>query len=402
MTAIQDFFSNMRIEKFESFKLDSDLSIFEINQNTVIFFDLEDNPQINKYIKNQHSELVKKFADVDRNLIYISNSGYPKDIRGLLKFYLPYLSASDLQQFYFEEHIFSKAVNEMTNEMLELFEEKSSGSVYKCEYQSILDYIGYKGNIKSGFIFFDHPDYRNYNTQYNASILECNDLLLKDSPDTFFENLIKFFKKEKERIEEYDCMIDNSPEYYAYQNLDDDTKEKVVEIQRQLRELRDSGQLLLALPILKDILNSEANKINLNSVSKVLIMSNYRIVLPYFDNLEIQLSHLTKAVYILFYNNPQGINIKELYKYKKELLVLYSNISYQIDYDKIQQSIEDLVNPESKAIYTHISRIKAAFYKQMYYVYAKNYIVAGKNFGDDFKYIPIIKTNVIYDPEFDD
>ncbi|WP_035669380.1 hypothetical protein [Flavobacterium sp. 83] len=398
MADIQEFFANMRIEKFENFKLDSNLSNFDVSENTVVFFDLEDNPQISQYIENQFSELNKKFAEVNRNLIYISNLDYPKDIRDLLKFYLPYLSASDLKKFYSEEHILSK----MVNEMFELFEGKSSGSVFKSEYQSILDYIGYKGNIKSGFIFFDHPDYRNYNTHYNTSILECNDLLLKDSPDAFFEKLIQFFKNENDRIEEYDCMIDNSPEYYAYQNLDDDTKEKVLEIQSQLRELRDSGQLLFALPILKDILNSEANKINLNSVSKVLIMSNYRIVLPYFDNLEIQLSHLTKAIYILFYNNPQGINIKELYKYRKELLDLYSNISYQIDYDKIQQSIDDLVNPESKAIYTHISRIKTAFYKQMYYVYAKNYIVAGKNFGDDFKYIPIIRTNVIYDPEFND
>lgn len=398
MISIQDY----KIEKFQCFRFDSKLSDFDIRENTIIFFDLGNNPHINQYIRNQYSELNKKFAEVDRNLIYISNLDYPKDIRDLLKFYLPYLSASDLKKIYSEEHIASKVVNEMMNAMLELFEEKSIDSAYKSEYQSILDYIGYKGTIKSGFVFFDNLDYYNYDPNYNASILECNDFIINDSPDIFFENLIQFFKKEKNRIEEYDCMIDNSPEYYAYQNLDDNTKEKVLEIQSQLRELRDSGQLLLALPILKDILNSEANKINLNSVSKLLIMSNYRIVLPYFDNLEIQLSHLTKAVYILFYNNPQGINIKELYKYKKELLDLYSNISYQIDYDKIQQSIEDLVNPESKAIYTHISRIKSAFYKQMYYVYAKNYIVAGKNFGDDFKYIPIIRTNVIYDPEFDD
>ncbi|MFV8324685.1 hypothetical protein [Flavobacterium sp. ZS1P14] len=398
MANLQDYFANLRIEKFDSFKFHNNLSSFNIDQNAIVFFDLENNLQINKYIKNQYSDLNKKFAEGGKNFIYLSNLGYPKDIRGLLKFYLPYLSPSDLKKFYSEEHIVSKLMNEMTK----LFDEKLSGSVFKSGYQSILDYIGYKGNIKSGFIFFDNLDFYNYDPNYNTSILECNDLLLKDSPDAFFENLILFFKNEKNRIEEYDCMIGNTQEYYAYDNLDEDAKEKVLEIQSQLRELRDSGQLLLALPILKDILNSEANRINLNSVSKVLIMSNYRIVLPYFDNLEIQLSHLTKAVYILFYNNPQGINIKELYKYKKELLDLYSNISYQIDYDKIQQSIEDLVNPESKAIYTHISRIKAAFYKQMYYVYAKNYIVSGKNFGDDFKYIPIIRTNVIYDPEFDD
>jgi hypothetical protein len=149
-------------------------------------------------------------------------------------------------------------------------------------------------------------------------------------------------------------------------------------------------------------LNNEVNKINLDSTNTIAISNDYRIVLPHFDNLEIQLSHLTKAVYILFYNNPYGINIKELYNYKKELENLYSKISNQLDYDKMMQSIEDLVKPESKAIYTHISRIKSAFYKQMDFVYAKNFIVAGGTFGDDFKYISIIRPKILYDPEFDD
>lgn len=398
MADIQDFFINMRIDKFENFKLGADLSKFEINQNTVIFFDLENNHQLNQYIVNQFSELRRKFKKVDKNLIYIETVDYPTDIRGLLKFYLPYLSASDLKKFYSEEHIVSKLMNGMAK----LFDENPSSSVYKSEYQSILDYIGYKGNIKSGFVFFDNLGYYNYDPNYNASILECNDLLLKDSPDAFFENLIKFFKKEKDRIEEYDYMIGNAPEYEDYQHLDEDAKEKILEIQSQLQELRNSGQLLFALPILKDILNREANKINLKTSNNIVISSDYRIVLPNFDNLEIQLSHLTKSIYVLFYKYPHGINIKELYKYRKELEGLYSRISNQLDYDKMMQSIEDLVNPENKAIYTHISRIKSAFYKQMDFVYAKNFIVSGKTFGDDFKFISVIKPGIVYDPEFDD
>lgn len=383
MVSIQDY----KIEKFQCFRFGSKLSDFDIRENTVIFFDLEDNPQINQYIKKQFSELNKKFAEVDKNLIYISNLDYPKDIRDLLKFYLPYLSANDLQQFYSEEHIVSKFMNEM----VKLFDEKSSGSVFKSEYQSILDYIGYEGNIKAGFVFFDHPDYLNYNTHYNTSILECNDLLLKDSPDIFFENLIQFFKNEKNRLDECDYCLGGGDS--RYENLDEDAKEKIREIQIQLRELKDSGQLLFALPILKNILNIEANMINLNTTNNIVISNDYRIVFPYFDNLEIELSHLTKAVYIVFYNNPQGINIKELYKYKNELLSLYSKISNQLDYDKMSQSIEDLVNPESKAIYTHISRIKATFFKQMDYMYAKHYIVDGASHGDDLKYISILKVN---------
>lgn len=388
MANLQDYFANLRIEKFDSFKFHNNLSSFNIDQNAIIFFDLENNPKINNYIENQYSELNKKFAQVDKNFIYLSNLGYPKDIRNLLKFYLPYLSASDLKQFYSEKHI----ALTFTKQITELFNEKPDVSSFLSEYQSILDYIGYKGNIKCGLLFFDND---------TTSILECNDFAIKGNTEVFFNDLTTFFNNTKGEIEESDFMIGNTLEYDPYENLDEDAKEKIREIQIQLRELKDSGQLLFALPILKDILNNEVIKVNLDSTNTIAISNDYRIVLPHFDNLEIHLSHLTKAVYILFYNNPYGINIKELYKYRKELENLYSRISNQLDYDKMMQSIEDLVKPESKAIYTHISRIKSAFYKQMDLVYAKNFIVSGKTFGDDFKFISIIRPRIVYDPEFD-
>ncbi|MFV5694018.1 hypothetical protein ACM55G_01090 [Flavobacterium sp. LB3P122] len=389
MANLQDYFANLRIEKFDSFKFNNSLSSFNIEQNAIIFFDLENNPEINKYIKNQYSVLNKKFAEGGKNFIYLSNLGYPKDIRSLLKFYSPYLSATDLKQFYSEKHI----ALTFTKQITELFNEEPDVSSFLSEYQSILDYIGYTGNIKCGFLFFDND---------TTLILECNDFVVTGNTEVFFNDLIAFFKHVKGEIEESDSMIGNTQAYDPYENLDEDAKEKIRGIQIQLRELKDSGQLLFALPILKDILNNEANKINLDSTNTIAISYDYRIVLPHFDNLEIQLSHLTKAVYILFYNNPYGINIKELYNYKKELENLYSKISNQLDYDKMMQSVEDLVKPESKAIYTHISRIKSAFYKQMDFVYAKNFIVAGGTFGDDFKYISIIRPKIVYDPEFDD
>jgi hypothetical protein len=379
----QDYLLNLKLEKFESFKLNSDLSKFDISQNMVIFFDLEDNYNVNQYIKSQFEVLHQKFVDVDKNFIYISNLDYPNKLESLIKFYLPYLSKDDSQQFNF----LNQSTLKTESLLMKIFDNKPNTSFFHTQYQSLLDYIEYKGNIKSGFMFFDD------NISY---IVECNDFILKDNPEEFFKNIIAYFYAEKVRENDYDdfpsfhlsppCFFDD-----PFENVDKETIETIREIENQLRTLKNSGQLLFALPILKKILIDEANKINLNSSSSLLIDDEYNIILPNFNNLEIQLSHLTKVVYVLFYKNPNGINIKELYKYKTELLDLYSNISNQLDFDKMKQSIEDLVSPENKAIYTHLSRIKTAFYKQMDYVYAKNYIVAGDDFGDDFKYIPIIK-----------
>lgn len=71
---------------------------------------------------------------------------------------------------------------------------------------------------------------------------------------------------------------------------------------------KQRGQLLFALPFLKQLLNIEVENL---TKSNSVIDKDFRILLPEFNNLEIQLSHLTKAVYFLFYKNPQGINIKK-------------------------------------------------------------------------------------------
>jgi len=48
-----------------------------------------------------------------------------------------------------------------------------------------------------------------------------------------------------------------------------------------------------------------------------------------------------------------------------------------LDYDKMSKSIDDVINLETKAIYTHLSRIKSAFYKIMDASFAQYYIVSG-------------------------
>ncbi|MBC7641633.1 MAG: hypothetical protein H7174_04750, partial [Flavobacterium sp.] len=273
------------------------------------------------------------------------------------------------------------------NEIEKVFNDNSKNS-YNTDYQNILDYFGYSGTIKCGLLFFDY---------YNANSIDCSDLILQDNQEIFFAELLLYFQKVKKE-EQVDYMISNPPN--PYENLDEEALNKINEIQKQLSELKQNGQLLFALPILKELLEKEINKIDFNSENNLLIDKDFRILLPNFNNLEIQLSHLTKAIYILFYNNSQGINIKHLYAYKKEIVSLYAGISNQMDYDKMLQSIEDLVRPDSKAIYTHISRIKSAFYKQMDYKFADKFIVNSANFGNDYKFIPILKNKIDQEEEF--
>ena len=78
-------------------------------------------------------------------------------------------------------------------------------------------------------------------------------------------------------------------------------------------------------------------------------------------------------------------------RFKDNLFEIYLKISPLSDLDKINKSVEDIVNVETKAIYTHISRVKSAFLKLMDYKFAKHYIIDGESHGSSFKGISILQ-----------
>lgn len=139
--------------------------------------------------------------------------------------------------------------------------------------------------------------------------------------------------------------------------------------------------MLIEFKILKDLLNKQSEKIDFKSISKMEIDYQNKIQLPYFKK-EVELSHLTQSIHFLFLKHPEGINLKELSNSKKELLTIYTSVSNQLDYDKMAKSIDDVINLETKAIYTHLSRIKSAFYKIMDDSFARHYIISSSGEED--------------------
>ena len=124
--------------------------------------------------------------------------------------------------------------------------------------------------------------------------------------------------------------------------------------------------------------------------SPINVTEDLKIVFPNFQDFEISFSPITQVVYILFTLHPEGINIKELAKYENEILELFYKLSQTTNLDSIYKSVQDLINPERKAIYTHISRIKSTLFEIMGETIAKSYIITSEKFGSELKFIPII------------
>lgn len=111
-------------------------------------------------------------------------------------------------------------------------------------------------------------------------------------------------------------------------------------------------------------------------LSRLCITSDYRILLPDYD-LEIKMPPLYKALYLLYLKHEEGIMFKYLVDYRDELLGIYNHITHFGDSERIEQSIDMLVNPMCNSVNEKCSRIRGAFVSCLNDDIAKNYYITG-------------------------
>ena len=157
------------------------------------------------------------------------------------------------------------------------------------------------------------------------------------------------------------------------------TPEEIAEQVRQLAEkLQMAGRkdlLLKAIgaPLLEE-LRIEAARAKL---SRLLITKDYRFFLMDYDQKEVELQPVHKAVYLLFLAHPEGIEFKRLGDYREELTRYYMATSKLMDKEKIIEGVDHLVNPLDNAINEKCSRIKKVFLDMMDEYSASYYIISG-------------------------
>lgn len=154
------------------------------------------------------------------------------------------------------------------------------------------------------------------------------------------------------------------------------------EIAEQIRQM--AGQLQMAgrkdlllkaigAPLLEE-LRIEAARAKL---SRLLITKTYRFFLIDYDQKEVELQPVHKAVYLLFLAHPEGIEFKRLEDYREELTRYYMATAKLMDKEKIIEGVDHLVNPLDNAINEKCSRIKKVFLDMMDEYVASYYIISG-------------------------
>ena len=112
-------------------------------------------------------------------------------------------------------------------------------------------------------------------------------------------------------------------------------------------------------------------------LSALRITKDFSIILPDYNNMEISMPTLSKVVYFFYLRHPEGLRFKELTDYREELLRIYYRLSNRADLDKMDQSIDELVDSTCNSINEKCSRIRAAFVSRFSDDLAKNYYITG-------------------------
>lgn len=129
--------------------------------------------------------------------------------------------------------------------------------------------------------------------------------------------------------------------------------------------------------------------------SRITITKDCTVLLTDYDNKEVKMEPMTKAVYLLYLSHPEGIAFKHLPDYRRELADIYNRIKPLGLNDRVLKSIEDVTNPLLNSINEKCSRVKAAFLPLVDASLVDHYYIIGK--GGEEKKIILPRNLVIWE-----
>lgn len=127
---------------------------------------------------------------------------------------------------------------------------------------------------------------------------------------------------------------------------------------------------------------------------QLIVTEEYKVVLADGEDTEVKMEPLVKAVYLLFLSHPEGIVLKCLSDYRKELTQLYLLLRPAGLTDRVLQSIEDVTNPTLNSINEKCARIRKAFSGLLPKSVARYYSISGKR--GEVKKIDLVRANVVW------
>lgn len=98
-----------------------------------------------------------------------------------------------------------------------------------------------------------------------------------------------------------------------------------------------------------------------NGLSPLVVNKDMKIVLPYYNEVEVKMPAMCRAIYILFLKHPEGIALRNIGDHRAELENIYSIVMPGRSEERAREAIDNLVNPMSNTLNEYVSKIKRCF-----------------------------------------
>lgn len=166
----------------------------------------------------------------------------------------------------------------------------------------------------------------------------------------------------------YEDVTEGADSHFNSQLGEENTDDLMEEVRERIAKLRQRG---IAEHILEQLIHPD------DRLSRLVITKDYRLLLPDYNNIEIKMEPIVRAVYLLFLNHPEGILFKQLPDFRGELTMIYEKLRPMGLTDRALQSIEDVTNPLLNSINEKCARIRGAFVGQFDNHIAQHYYIDG-------------------------
>ena len=382
---------------------------FKVTEEQIIYVEDEFNQELNQFIEKNYKIISRLFTRHGYDFTYIPfiQNNVQKEGESYIRYKYP-TTPSDLinhpknitsQNIY--DNLFSFLVDEKEplkpgflqfrcqEKIVKIFRKKNvySFSYFNIRFTSENDLWT---QINSYFKIIDEIDYYLFQSSevsekrifYHSEVCEdeeeFSDSEVRKFNKPIFTPIPKLdlkIQSEKYSINKFDySKVYSSNLNEADFNFPEEAFQVIDEIKTKMSYLTQLG---INEWVLKQLFTLNTNQ----KLSKLIITKEFRIFLPDYDNREIYLTPLPKAVFLLYLKHPKGILFKHLSDYKNELMNIYLNLSKRESFDSMEKSIDDLVDSTKNAINEKCSRIREAFIKEIDEPLAENYFITGERFS---------------------
>ena len=387
---------------------------FKPGLEQVFYIESEYDVVVNERIRNNYNEIRDAMQKHGMQFCYLPYLFHSADIERKIHYYAPYLSErivadknvgssamlrflSDKSQKVEPSLIFnavnSYAERETTFFQLPLSEVCKEGGFsiddiifrIECANEGIL--LACLGGVSTEEAALQYSD--DSCLEENLGEISCESLPACRSIDRYEKRKTREDEKIKEKVEEcrsekkrgiieriMNCFSSAQSSSSIENEIDADEAQSFIDTRRVLRELRENVQRLrlegVSLMAIHEFIDKQ------EPLSRMTITEDYRIFLPDYNNMEIEMGALPKAVYFLFLRYPEGIIYKHMPDYYNELMGIYKQLRPYTDEARLNLTIIKVVNPLGNALNENIARIRKAFVDKFDNHLACNYYISGE------------------------